>query len=182
MMMEQFAQAYEKAPDDKLTPVFVYTPNLFVRGQVITKENMRVSTWLRTSAMPEYVHLFDVQALVLGGGQPHSVSYDEMLVPTPQIAAFHLQPPAKDPIDYDETEQNRKMEPVAALIGSFSFFGHLRLATQITVGKSLEINRSTFLSYYDVKISNPAIPNMGTMSVFMTLIRPEYVYFGMKTH
>lgn len=177
----QLAKAYELAADEKLTPVFVYTSTMFVRGQVITKENMRVSTWLRTVAMPEYVHLCKAQALSFYGRAPISNAFDEMLIPTEQIAVFHIQPPAQDPIDYDETEQNRKMEPVTLLVGTFRFVGHIRMAAQLYVAKNLEIERSQFVSFYDIEISNPILPKMGTIRVPMALIRPSYLYFGLKT-
>jgi hypothetical protein len=177
----QIAKAYQLERDEKLTPVFIYTANMFARGEVVTKEAMRVSTWLRTAAMPEYVHLMNAQALVFGGSAPASITFNEMLIPSHQIGAFHMQPPAKDPLDYDESEQNRKMEPVTVLLGTFRIFGHMRMATQIDVSRNMEVNRSSFMSFYDVEISNPGLPNMGVMRVPFALIAPAHVYFGMKT-
>jgi hypothetical protein len=180
-MNEKLAKAYEPERDEKFTPVFVYTQNMFVRGEVVTKETMRVSTWLRTAAMPEYVHLFKAQVLIFGGGAPTSATFHELLIPTVHIAAFHMQPPAKDPLDFDETEQNRKMEPTTALLGTFRIFGYIRMASQMDLGKNLEINRSMFLSFYDAEISNPLLANMGVIRVPMLLIRPAGVSFGLKT-
>ncbi|MFZ6027212.1 MAG: hypothetical protein ACOYYS_05805 [Chloroflexota bacterium] len=180
-MNETLAKAYELERDEKLTPVFVYTDNLFVRGEVITKESMRVSTWLRTAAMPEYVHLLKAQALIFGAGTPLSASFHEMLIPTAHVLAFHLQPPAKDPIDYDETEQNRKMEPATLLIGTFRIFGHVRMAAQLDLAKNLDVNRSMFMSFYDAEISNPTLANMGVIRVPMLLVRPAGVNFCLKT-
>jgi hypothetical protein len=180
-MNEKLSKAYQLERDEKLTQVFIYTPNMFARGEVITKETMRVSTWLRTAAMPEYVHLMNAQVLIFGGGAPASSSFHEMLIPSHQISAFHLQPTLKDPLDYDETEQNRKMEPATALFGTFRIFGHMRMAAQLDVGKNMEVNRSTFLSFYDVEISNPSIPNMGVIRVPFALIRPAHAYLGLKT-
>jgi hypothetical protein len=180
-MNEKFAKAYPLERDEKLTPVFVYTSNMLARGEAITKETMRVSTWLRTAAMPEYVHLMNAQVLIFGSGAPASASFNEMLIPTAQISAFHMQPPAKDPVDYDESEQNRKMEPVTALLGAFRMFGHMRMATHVDLGKNMEVNRSTFVSFYDVEISNPALTNMGVIRVPFALIRPAHCCLGLKT-
>lgn len=180
-MNEKLAKAYQLERDEKLTPVFIYTQNMFLRGEAITKESMRVSTWLRTAAMPEYVHVCNGQALIFGMGAPSSSAFNEMLIPTSKIAAFHIQPPAKDPIDYDETEQNRKMEPVTALIGTFRFFGYMRMAAQLDLGKNMEVNRGVFVSFYDLEVSNPGLANMGVMRVPFALLRPLECYFGLKT-
>lgn len=180
-MNESLAKAYVLDRDEKLTPVFVYTSNMFVRGEVVTKESMRVSTWLRTAAMPEYVHLLKAQVLLFGGATPLSANYHELLIPTSYVLAFHMQPPAKDPIDYDETEQNRKMEPATVLVGTFRIFGHVRMAAQLDITKNLDVNRSMFMSFYDAEISNPILANMGVIRVPMLLIRPAGVSFGLKT-
>ncbi len=36
------------APDEKTAMVMAYTQNMLVRGEVIAKENARMSIWLRT--------------------------------------------------------------------------------------------------------------------------------------
>ena len=53
------------AADEKLTPVMIYTINSLVRASVITKENIRVSIWLRMAGAPEFIHLIERQCLNL---------------------------------------------------------------------------------------------------------------------
>ena len=158
--------------DDKATAVMVYTHNMLARGEVITKEQMRVSTWLRTQSAPEFVALYQAQALIFGGpGGVQQVSYPELYIPTQEISAFHLVPPLNDPPDYDPDEPNRKMEPANLLIGTFRFNGHLRMATQSSVGKYMEIARETYISLYDVEITNPGLPSGSALKVPMVLAR-----------
>jgi len=177
----KLAKAYEKMADEKLTPTIFYTQNMFIKGEALSKENIRVSTWLRTVAMPDFVHIFNAQLLVFGAGAVQSATYQELLVPTPQILAYHMLPPAKDAVDYDEAEPNRKMEPCTLLVGTFRMNGHVRMASQFDLCKNLEVNRSSFMSIYEVEISNPALPNMGVIHVPMMLIRPNTVAFGLRT-
>jgi hypothetical protein len=131
--------------------------------------------------MPEFVHLLNAQVLVFGGGSVQSMSFQEFLVPTLQIIAYHILPPTKDPVDYDETELNRKMEPATAFVGTFRMSGYVRMANHLDLAKNLEVTRSTFLSFYEVDVSNPGLPNMGTLRVPMMLIRPNAVSFGLRT-
>ncbi len=177
----KLAKAYERAADEKLTPVILYTQNAFVRGDAVCKENIRVSTWLRTAAMPEFVALFNAQMLVFGGGAPQSSSFNELLVPSAVVIAYHMVPPAKDQLDYDEREPNRKLEPCTLLVGTFRIQGFMRISVQLTIGKSLEVGRTSFLSLYDAEVSNPGLPNLGVMRVPMLLFRPTLVSYGMRT-
>jgi hypothetical protein len=177
----KLAKAYEKSAEEKLTPTIFYTQNMFIKGEAVTKENIRVSTWLRTAAAPEFVHLFNAQLLIFGAGAMQTASYQEFLIPTPQIIAYHMVPPAKDPLDYDEAELNRKMEPCTVMVGTFRLHGHARMASQLDLGKNLEVNRSAFLSLYEVEVSNPALPNMGVMHVPILLARPNMILFGLQT-
>ena len=56
------------SPDDKGTLVMVYTQNMLARGEVVTRQGVRVSTWLRTQGVPEYIHLFKPTVLHFGSG------------------------------------------------------------------------------------------------------------------
>ena len=54
------------SPDEKSTLVMTYTQNMLVRGEVVTRQGVRVSTWLRTQGVPEYIHLFKPPCFILG--------------------------------------------------------------------------------------------------------------------
>jgi hypothetical protein len=100
-----------------------------------------------------------------------------MHIATHQIEAFHLLPPASEPLDYDPTEPNRRMQPVTALLGSFRMDGSLRLSTQSNLTKFLDIARETFTPLYDSQVSNPHIPSIGTLSVPYLLVRMDSCVF-----
>jgi hypothetical protein len=173
-------KAYQMAADEKTSMVMAYTANALIRGQVITKESIRVSIWLRTQGAPEYIHMLNTHILTFGGGSIKQTSFPEFIIPTAKVLALHLNPPDHDPMDYDETEENRVMEPVTAMVGSFRFDGHFRLSTQTDAVTNLSVVRSPWMSMYHIEISNPYLGAMGTLKVPLALVRPQEVYFGMN--
>jgi hypothetical protein len=173
---------YTLTPDEKATPVMIYTQNTLIRGEVVTRQNIRVSIWLRTEGAPEYLHVLKPQIIFLNSSPPRAISYAEIYQPLVQVIAFHMAPPARDPLDYEEGEKNRVMQPISVQVGTFIFNGALRISTQVDIGTSIASNaRIAWLSLYDAKVSNPNIPQMGEMPVPMLLIRPAQVGFAVQS-
>lgn len=168
------------APDEKMTQVMVYTQNSVVRGEVVTKENVRVSIWLRTDAAPHFFHLQNAHMLFFGGGPARSVSYSEIYVPSTTVIGFHILPPAQEPLDYDQDEKNRAMEIVSAGVGTFVFKGKIRFSAQSGLSASLEMIHS-WMSMYEVEIANPSLPQMPVMRVPMLMVNPSQVSFAVTT-
>lgn len=171
---------YILRPDEKTTPVMVYTPQSVVRGDVVTKQSvLRVNIWLRTEGAPKYMHILKPQILVFGGGPPKALPYSEVYFPTPEIIAFHILPPVEEQLDYDPNEANRTMEPVEVLVGTFTMKGKIRISTQTEMSTSLEVARVSWMSIYDVSISNPHLPQMAALQVPMVLVSPTRVVFAL---
>ena len=170
---------YTPRPDEKTSTVMVYSGNAFLHGDLVTRENVRVSIWLRTQGVPNSIHLLKAQVLLLGGTSPKSVAYNELYFPASKIIAFHLAPPVADPLDYDPKETNRIMTEVDLLLGTFMIKGRLRISTQTDLATSIEIGRATWLSIYDADITNPFLAQMSPIHVPMMLVRPEEVSFGL---
>ncbi len=169
------------AADEKLTPVMIYTANMIVRGQAITKESVRVNIWLRTQSAPEIIHLKNAQVITdTGPGPVQPLTFSDYFVPTAMVVAFHTLLASGEGLDYDEGERNRKMESVTALVGNFRFNARMRMSAQVNVATNLEVSRINFLSLYDVEISNPYIPGMAVMKTPMVLVRMNQVTYGVK--
>lgn len=168
----------ELAVDEKIAMVMVYTNNMLVRGDVIAKENARVSIWLRTQGVPNYIHLYKPQVISFAGGSPKTFSFSELFVPTVQVIAFHLVPPAQDTLDYDPAEANRMMQPLDVMVGTFMMKTKIRISMQTDVATSLDVMRASWMSIYDAEISNPYLPQFN-MRVPMLLINPNSVNFGL---
>ncbi|CAG0960909.1 hypothetical protein ANAEL_00622 [Anaerolineales bacterium] len=163
--------------EEKLATVMVYTNDMLARGEVIAKENARVSIWLRTQGVPNYIHLHKPQVISFAGGTPKTFAFSEIFIPTVQVAAFHLAPPAREVLDYDASEQNRMMQSMDVMVGPFVLKGKIRISMQTDVATSLDVMRTLWLSIYDAEIANPHLPQFN-IQVPMLLVNSNYVTLG----
>lgn len=169
---------YTLAPDEKVTTVMLYTNNALVRGELVTKNSARVSIWLRMQGQVHYVHIHKAQVLNFGGPLTKSIAYDEMYVPISQIMAFHLMPPAEEPLDYDPSEPNRAMHDVLLSLGNFSAKGKVRISTHADFATSIEVAHAGWLSVYDAEITTLFVPQFPEFHAPMMLVNPAVVSFG----
>ena len=167
----------ELASDEKTAMVMVYTQDILARGEVVAKESARVSIWLRTQGVPNYVHLYKPQVISFLGAAPKTSSLSELFIPTAQVVGFHLAPPVQDSLDYDAGEANRMMQPLNVMVGSFLLKGKVRISTQTDVATSLDVMRASWMSIYDAEIANPYMPQFN-VQVPMLLVNPSLVNFG----
>lgn len=170
---------YSFAPDEKATTVMVYSRNKLIHGHLVTKQDVRVSLWLRTQGVPNYLHFLKTEVLFFGGTSPESITYDEYFFPTERIIGFHLSAPASDLLDYDPDETGRAMIDVNMILGAFRLKGKVRVSTHADFVTSLEMSHTTWLSVYQAEINNPFIPQMPTLHIPMLLVSPKQVSFGL---
>jgi hypothetical protein len=171
---------YTLAQNEKSVVMMFYTNYALYRGEAIMKQNMRANTWMRVQGTPEYIHLQKAQSINIStAGMAKPLSYPELLLPASSLIAYHIAPPSQpEAMDYDETEANRVFEAVSALVGTFIFNGHLRIAATVDTNQALLSNRAPWLSFYQVEISNPFIPQLGVLKIPLVQIRPTAVSFG----
>ena len=169
---------YTLAPDEKATTVMLYTQNSLIRGELVTKENARVSIWLRMQAQVNYVHVHRPQVLLFGGTQTKSLAYEEMYFPIAQLVGFHIAPPADEPLDYDAEEPNRVMRDVNLLLGCFALKGSVRISTHTDFATSIEVAHTSWLSLYETEIASPFMPQFPMIQVPMVLVNPMFASFG----
>jgi hypothetical protein len=181
-MADNNGSRFSLQPDEKVTSVMIYTHNTLAWGQVVTKEAIRVSTWLRTPSIPQYIYLHNAQVITFNGANHHPQAFRELHLPSDAIIGFHLKPPDCDPLDYDQQEPMRKMEPTTALVGPFRFEGALRMSNHTNLERYLDVAKETFTMMYDLKISQPSIPSMGVMHISMALIRNKMALFSPRTN
>lgn len=170
---------YILKPDEKTTPVMLYTQDTLVRGEAVTKQSvLRVNIWLRTDGAPKYMHVLKPQVIVFGGSPVRALSYSEVFFPTSRLIAFHTMPPTNEPLDYEADEANRMMQDVETLVGTFVVKGKIRISTHTEVVTSLEVARVSWMSLYDAEIANPYLPQMPALRVPMILVNPLHVAFA----
>ena len=173
---------YILRPDEKTTPVMLYSKDAFVRGEVVTKQSIvRMNIWLRTDGVPHYVHMLKPHVIVFGGMTVKPLTFSEIYFPTSQLIGFHTLPPTDEPLDYDPNETNRMMQDVEVLLGTFIVKGKIRISTQTELAAGLEVARLSWLSLYDAQIANPFLPQMPTMQVPMMLVSPDHVAFAVNS-
>jgi len=165
-------------PDEKTTLIMAYTHDTMVRGEAVSRQSVRVSIWLRTDGAPHYFRLLNAQQLFFGAGAVKSSTHAEIYVPVATVIAFHMVPPAADPMDYEEGEKNRAIQQVTVSVGSFIFKGSLRFSAQSGLQASLEMVHG-WLSMYDTEITNPSLPQMPAITVPMLLVNPAQVAFAL---
>jgi len=169
---------YRLGPDEKMNQVMIYTADSLLWGDLVVKSIIRVSTWLRTSAVPDWLTLYNASLLITNQGvNAKAVNFTEMHVPVAQINAIHLIPPAQDPIDYDPTEINRRMEPVNAVFGSFVVKGNLRISTNATLKKFIELTHESFTAVYDDEVTSLTLQNFGSVKIPYILVRQAATIF-----
>jgi len=166
-------------PDEKSAKVMVYTHDMLVRGELVVKENMRVNIWLRTQGVPDLIHIIKPQIILFGGVTPKTISYSEFFIPTVKLAAFHLAPPAQEPLDYEESEANRVMASIDVMVATFLIKGKIRISSQTDIATNLDVSHTTWMSIYDASISNPSLPQFD-LHVPMLLVNPNEVNFGIE--
>jgi hypothetical protein len=178
--MSEKKKPYTLAGDEKATPIMVYTLTNLTWGEVITKSQVRVNTYLRTLS-PDYVSVYDARTLPVGAGTNQPLVLSEIHIRTPQVIALHLLPNAPaEPPDYDPAETNRKMEPVTVLVGPFRFDAGIRISNLLTLAKHVEISTDTYLTLYDAAASCPLIPGMGVIRAPLVLIRRDAASFASR--
>jgi hypothetical protein len=168
------------SPDEKSTLVMAYTQNMLVRGEVVTKQGVRVSTWLRTQGIPDFIHLFKPTVLHFGSGVVKALTYTEVYIPVSTLIAFHLVPPVDEPLDYAADETNRMMVPVTAVPGTFLFKGYFRISAKSNLSTSIELAHSDWSSIYDVDVTNPSMPQMQPIHLPLILINPKQVSLAIE--
>jgi hypothetical protein len=166
------SRPYELAADEKVSQVMIYTAYSLCWGELVTKEIVRVSTWLRTNAAPDNVLLWNARVLSSQGGTATKPNvYTELHIPTNKILAIHLLPPAQDPLDYDPRDGIRKLEPITTMIGPYRFDGNLAIAEKSNLTKFIEITKENYTSMYEAEISYPMLASMGKLKVPFVLFR-----------
>jgi hypothetical protein len=179
-MVEQSTQLpIQIGVDEKTTPVMAYTRTSIIWGDVVTKQQIRVSSWLKTSAAPDVVAVYNAKVLpvLFNGGVKPNV-FTEAHVPAKEILAFHVLPPAADPLDYDPAnEPNLHMEPTSVLIANVRIDGFLRLSIHTNLAKFLDVSHETFTNIYDAVISSPIMPALGTIKCGFAIVRDEAATF-----
>ncbi len=166
------------SPDEKITTVMAYSQNELVHGELITRQNVRVSILPRMQALTNYLRVLKADIWFFGGGEPKLLKYADYYFPVERMIGFHMAPPACDPLDYEADLANRSMSDINAQLGMFVLKGKIRVSTQVELGANLELAYKSWLSVYEAEIRSLFVPQMPVVHVPMLLVRPARMSFG----
>lgn len=166
-------------PGMKAMPVMVYTDERLVWGNLHINENLRVNLILQSSEMPDYISVYDAKQILLASAtKSEPVSFSEIHIPTDLVIGFHLMPSHSEPVDYDEAEPSRKMEPILAQVGKFNFNGYVRMSTQTNIKNFIQVTRVAFISVYELEIVQSNNPDQQPMKVKNAQVRRTAALFS----
>jgi hypothetical protein len=171
--------AYNLADDDKVVPLMVYTDHYMIWGDVIIKQAVRVSIWLRTQAAPDTLCLHNAKMILIASGiTPNPTPVTQIFIKTSEIKAYHILPPQTEPLDYDPNDKNSHLVPIIGLVSTFRMEGTVWMSLHTDLSRFLDIARENYLSLYNAKISCSILPTLGTIQVPHVLIRRTTASFA----
>ena len=179
MTSQPSAPTYTPADDEKLTAAMMYTPQKLIWGQLISKQAIRVSTWMQTGMAPTYMSIVNAHVMIFGIGQsPKTIQLPRLHIQTGQIIAYHLMPPASEAPYYDINEPNRKMDPATAFVGVFRFDCTIRIAQQSKLDIFLGVAKGDFMPIFDMHMSCPVMPSLKGIHAPFALVRQAAAIFS----
>ena len=161
-------QSYTLAPDEKATQVMIGTAETLMWGALVTKQAVRVNTYLNTLA-EDYVPLRDTKILFLAPNEQMApIERASVHVRQEEILVFFVM---HDEEPLPEETHTRRYEPVEAIIGSFQIEGALLKAPISNVQNMLLVSKATYLPIYRATIRHVAKSWLGTISGNVVQVR-----------
>ena len=168
-------ESYTLSPEEKATQVMVGTPDVLLWGDLITKQQVRMSIFLNTLA-EDFVPFHQVKMLFLAPSQQVApVEKPALFVKQEEILLF-LALHDTEPLP-DETE-TRRYEPIEVFVGSYHIEGKLLKSPFSTLENMLMVTRAVYLPIYDAKVRHVAKPWLGTFSASLVQVRRERMILG----
>jgi hypothetical protein len=162
--------SYTPEPGEKSTHVMVGTSDLLIWGDLVTKEQVRISGFLNTLA-EDFVPLHDAKALFLAPTeQVAPVDKALIYVKLEEILFFYAM---ADQEPLPEESEVRRYESVEFLVGSYQIEGSILKSPMATLLNLLLVTKSVYMPVYQAKISHVAKPWLGTFSTSMLQLRRD---------
>lgn len=161
---------YTLAPDEKSTQVMIGTANALIWGDLVTKEQVRMSIYLNTLA-ESFVPLYDAKILFLAPTeQTAPIGRAAVHIRQEEILLFFVMHD-DEPLP-DETE-TRKYEPVEAIIGPYQMEGSIVKAPVSSLHNALLSSRATYTLIYNATVRHVAHSWLGSFASSLIQARSE---------
>ena len=163
-------QPYIPAPDEKAVQVMIGTADALMWGDLVTKQQVRMSAYLNTLA-EEYISLFNAKVLFLAP-QEHAppIERSSVHIRQEEVLVFFV---VHDDEPLPEETQTRKYEHVEAVIGAYQIEGELLKAPVSTVQNMLLVSKACYMPIYSATVRHVAKSWLGTFSSSLVHVRCE---------
>jgi hypothetical protein len=162
--------SYTLKPDEKATQVMIGTSDMLLWGDLVTKEHVRVSTFLSTLA-EDFVPLHDVKILLLAPTEQIApLDRPQVYVKQEEILLFYTISD-QDPLP-QETEV-RRFEAVEAIVGSYRVEGMILKSPIATLLNLLIVSRDAYMPIYQAQIRHVAKPWLNAFSTNLVQVRRD---------
>ena len=161
-------QPYTLAPDEKAVQVMIGTADALMWGDLVTKQQVRMSAYLNTLA-EEYISLFNAKVLFLAP-QEHAapIERSSLHVRQEEILVFFVM---HDDEPLPEETPTRQYEPIEAVVGSYQIEGDLLKAPVSTVQNMLLVSKAVYMPIYNATVHHVAKSWLGTFSSSLVHVR-----------
>ena len=163
-------QSYALAADEKANQVMIGTPDALIWGDLVTKEQVRISAYLNTLA-EDYVTLHNAKILFLAPQeQAPPIERSAVYIRQQEVLVFFVM---HDEELLPEETQTRKYESVEAFIGSYQVEGTILKAPISTMQNMLLVSKATYMPVYNATVRHVAKSWLGSFSTNLAHVRCE---------
>jgi hypothetical protein len=163
-------RSYTLAPDEKATQVMIGTADALMWGDLVTKEQVRMSAYLNTLA-EDYVPLRDAKILFLARQeQAAPVERSAVHIRQAEILIFFVM---HDEEPLPEETQTRHYETLEAIVGSYQIKGAILKAPISTLQNLLLVSKATYMPIYNATVRHVAKSWLGSFSSSLLHVRCE---------
>ena len=163
-------KSYTLQPDEKAIQVLVGTSDMLIWGDLVLKQQARISAFLTTLA-EDFVPLRDVKILYLAPTQQiPPIERPEIFVKYEEILLFYAM---NDDTPLPEESETRRFEPIEVLVGSFHIVGSLLKAPVASLQNMLLVSKDAYMFVYGASVRHVAKPWLGTFSADIVQVRQD---------
>jgi len=162
--------SYILGPDEKSTRVMIGTADTLIWGDLVTKEQVRMSAYLNTLA-EGYVPMHDAKILFLAPEkQAAPIHRASVHIRQEEILIFFAM---NDQEPLPEETETRRYEAVEAIIGPYQIAGSIVKAPISSLQNALLVSKATYTLIYNATLHHVAKPWLGSFASSLVQARSE---------
>ena len=162
------AKTYTLEPGQKATQVMIGTADTLMWGDLITRQQTRISTFLNTLA-EDFVPLSDAKVLFLAPVQQAvPVLKSRVHIKLEEILFFY---PMGEPEPLPEESETRRLEPIEVFVSSYRIEGKILKSPIAELHTMLLVAKEVYTPVYAATIRHVAKPWLGAFTTDVVQVR-----------